>query len=118
VTLLDRVIPARRLCELDDVELAAPLARVYERLRHGDLTDGSPFVRALFAVRELSRRLAGDAEPLTQPITLRIDALRSSPEQPGFKILLEDAPHELAVGAIGQVWQLEIPFVHVPDAAA
>ncbi len=30
--------------------------------------------------------------------------------------MIDDPPRELAVGAIGKVWQLEIPFVHVPDA--
>ena len=32
--------------------------------------------------------------------------------------MAEDAPHELAVGAIGKVWRPVIPFVHVADAAA
>ena len=39
-------------------------------------------------------------------------------KQPGFQVLVDDAPHEVVVGAIGKVWQLEIPFVHVADADA
>jgi hypothetical protein len=34
------------------------------------------------------------------------------------QILRDDPPRELAVGAIGKVWRLAIPFVHLPDAEA
>ncbi|HEX7185645.1 MAG TPA: hypothetical protein VF756_27720, partial [Thermoanaerobaculia bacterium] len=44
--------------------------------------------------------------------------LVSSPEHPGFQILVDEPPHEVAVGAIGKVWHLEIPFVHLANAEA
>jgi hypothetical protein len=39
---------------------------------------------------------------------------------PGFQLLIDDPPHEIAVGAIGKVWRLDIPFQHVdgPDQYA
>jgi hypothetical protein len=109
--MLDQLIPTPRLLEIDHVDLAAPSDAVWQRLRHGDLAV-SPLVRALFAVRTWPDRLRGKPGN----VTLRIDDLRSSSEQPGFQMLVEDAPHEFAIGAIGKVWQPEIPFVHVRDA--
>lgn len=111
---LDRLLPTPRLCDLDAVELAAPAALVWQAVRHANLAR-SPLVRALFAVRTLPGRLTGH---ITPSATLCVDDLVSSPEQPGFKVLIDEPPHEVAVGAIGQVWQLDIPFVHVADAAA
>ena len=113
-TALDELIPLPRLLEIDHIDLAAPPGRVWELVRHGDLAR-SPLIRALFAVRTLPDRLRGhgDGRP-----TLRIDDLRSSAEKPGFQVLADDPPHEVAVGAIGKVWQAEIPFRHLADAAA
>lgn len=44
--------------------------------------------------------------------------MRSTPDKPGFHMYFDQPPHELAVGAIGKVWQGSIPFVHVSDAFA
>jgi hypothetical protein len=114
MTQLDRLIPTPRLVEIDRVDLGAAAARVWEAFRHGDLAR-SPLIRALFALRTLPNRLKGGK---SETVTLRIDDLVSSPEHPGFQVLAEDAPHEFAVGAIGKVWQPDIPFVHVSDAEA
>jgi hypothetical protein len=111
---LDRLIPTPRLLERDVIELAAPPDRVWEVARHLDMSR-VPIVRALFALRTAPSRL-GDAG--AEQTRLRIDDLRSTPEQPGFAILVDDPPRELAVGAIGKVWHLDIPFIHVPDADA
>jgi hypothetical protein len=112
-TLLDELIPTPRLLEVDRVDVAAPPERVFRHLRGANLARSAP-LRALFELRALPERLTGKHEP----VTLSIDELRSSPEKPGFSVLLEDSPHELAVGAIGKVWHAVIPFVHVPDATA
>jgi hypothetical protein len=114
MTALDRLLPAPRQQEIDHVDLAAPPERVWEIVRHANLAR-SPFVRALFALRTLPSRLRGDAP---EPIRLRIDDLVSSPDHPGFQVLADDPPQEVAVGAIGQVWKADIPFVDVADAAA
>ncbi|MEY4583101.1 MAG: hypothetical protein RL701_7804, partial [Pseudomonadota bacterium] len=110
---LDRLIPAPRLFEIDDVEIALPVAQVWQAIRHGDLAC-TPLIRALFALRALPERLSG-AEP--SAVSLRIDELKSTPEHPGFQLLVE-TEQELAVAAIGKVWRPKIPYVHVSDAAA
>ncbi len=109
--MLEKLLATPRLAEIDHADLAAPPERVWELLRHGNL-GRSPLVRALFAVRTLPDRLRGRNEE----VRLCLDDIVSSPDKPGFQILGEEPPHEVAVGAIGKVWHLEIPFVHVPDA--
>lgn len=112
-SLLDRLIATPRLLEIDRVDLAAPPERVWELARHGDLAR-SPLVRAFFGLRAIPERLAGTH----QPSKLRLDELCSSPDKPGFAVLLEVPRQEVAVGAIGKVWQPVIAFEHVPDASA
>lgn len=111
---LDRLIPTPRLVEISHVELAAPPARVWELLRHRDMAK-SPLVRALFAVRTLPSRMARER---AAGASIRLDDLVSSPEHPGFQILVDEPPHEIAVGAIGKVWRLKIPFVHLSGVEA
>lgn len=113
MNMLDTLLPSPRLRELHRVGLSAEPAQVYERIRHGDLT-GSALVQALFLVRELPRRVTGEA----RAPSLRISDMRSTPERPGFALLLDDPPREVVVGAIGQVFRATIPFVHVADAQA
>lgn len=111
---LDRLIPLPRLLELDHVDLAARPDRVWDLVRHGDLAR-SPLVRALFKLRTLPDCIAGRK---TEPGRVVLDDLVSSPDQPGFQILTDDPPREVGVGAIGKVWHLDIPFVHVENAEA
>lgn len=113
MSALDRLIPNPRLCEIDHVDVAVLPERIWELVRHADL-GSSPWVKALFAIRAIPDLLAG--RPF-ESAALRIDRIASTPERPGFQILVDDPPHEVAIGAIGKVWQLEIPFVHVDDAA-
>jgi hypothetical protein len=113
-TALDRVVPVPRLLEVDTVELALPRDRAWEVVRHLDLS-ASRIATGLFAVRTLPARLTGHEVERPQ---LRIDDLESTPAHPGFRILVDDPPHEVVVGAIGQVWQPDIPFVHLDDAEA
>ncbi len=112
MTALDLVLPTPRKLELSSVELAIPPEEAWQLVRHEDLAR-SPLVKALFALRTLPSRFSGTVEK----IELRLDAIVSSPEHPGFRILVEESS-EVVVGAIGKVWQLDIPFVHVADAAA
>jgi hypothetical protein len=112
-TALDRLVPKPDLVEVDIVDLSAPASDVWRRLRHGPLGE-TGLTRVLFAVRALADRCgtAGSGGGL------RLDDMRSSPTEPGFQVLADDSPREVAVGAIGKVWRLRIPFVHVPDADA
>jgi uncharacterized protein YndB with AHSA1/START domain len=114
MSALDRLISHPRRRELDHVDIDAPPAEVWERVRHGDL-GATRAARALFAIRTIPDRLSGRR---TEPVMLRIDDLVSTPERPGFQILVDDAPREVAVGAIGKVWRLAIPFRHLPTAEA
>ncbi len=109
MSALDQLLPTPQLLELDHVDVAAPPDEVWRLIRHTDFGQRSTWVRALFAIRTITSG---------EPTELRIDNLRSTPEQPGFQVLAEDAPREVAVGAIGKVWQNEIPFVHVADGDA
>ncbi len=111
MTALDRLIPNARLVEVDRVDLAAPAEQVWRRVRHAGLAH-SPTTRALFALRTLVDR--GGETPA--PARVKLDDMRSSAEHPGFQVLVDDPPREVAVGAIGQVWRLSIPFVHVDGA--
>ena len=101
-----------QLLEIDHVDLAAPADKVWALVRHGDL-GCTPLIRALFGLRALPGRLSGHEAAAP---SLRIDQFVSSAERPGFTILTEDPPNEVAVGAIGKVWRAEIPFVHIRSA--
>jgi hypothetical protein len=110
--VLDQLIREPGLREVDAVELALPVDETWALVRHADLA-GATVPRALFAIRSVPRRLRGRR---AEPFTVRIDDLRSTEERPGFGVLIDDPPRAVAVGAIGKVWQPDIPFVHVPDA--
>src|SRR5205085_2749349 len=99
---------------IDRVDLAVPAAQAWQRVRHAALAD-SPTTRALFTLRTFMARGAAMARP---PAGVKLDDMQSSVERPGFQILVDDPPREVAVGAIGQVWRLAIPFVHVATAGA
>jgi hypothetical protein len=111
---LDRLIPEPGRREVDTVELAVSVDEAWEVLRHTDLAD-TTITRALFAIRSVPGRLRGRH---AEPFTVRIDDLVSTEDRPGFAVLLDEPPRHVAVGAIGKVWQPDIPFRHVPDADA
>jgi hypothetical protein len=113
-TALDRVLPTPRLLEIDRIEVAIPPERAWRIIRHADFGRRSSLVRALFELRTLPSRVLGMAH---EELHLRIDELRSTAGKPGFQVLI-DEPSEVVVGAIGKVWQADIPFVHVDDATA
>jgi hypothetical protein len=110
MTALDDLIPAPHLVEVDQIDVAAGADVTWQRVRHGALAQEWP-IRVLFSIRNLLMRGADGASP-----TIRMDDLRSSPQRPGFQILIDRPPHEFAVGAIGKVWRLRIPFVHLANA--
>lgn len=107
---LDDLIPEPQRLELDHVEVAVSADEAWRRVRDGDLAR-SPLVRALFAIRTLGTRLRGD---VVESTAMRIDDIVSA-ERPGFRLLAE-SEREVAVGAIGKVWHLDIPFVDVRTA--
>jgi hypothetical protein len=113
MSVLDRLIPNPALRDTDGVEVAVNADRAWDVVRQLDLAQ-STLVRTLFAIRTIPDRLQGKRPK----IGLRLDDLTSTPDCPGFQVLAEDPPREVAVGAIGKVWRPAIPFVHVPDAEA
>ena len=113
MSVLDLLIPKPALLEIDRAGLAVDARRAWEAVRDLDLAQ-SALVRTLFAVRTIPDRLKGKKAQLR----LRLDDLVSTEAEPGFQVLVEDAPHEIAAGAIGKVWRPIIPFVHVPDGPA
>jgi len=115
---LEALIPSPRLLEIEHVDIAIPPERAWALVRHRDFGH-LPFVHALFAIRTLPskiRHLADDEKSEADELHLSIDELLSTPERPGFQILAETDQHEVVVGAIGKVWHLDIPFVHVASA--
>jgi hypothetical protein len=117
MSALDHIAPTPRMIELDHADVAATPEATWEAVRHVDLAR-SPLIRALFSIRTLPERLSGATRGGAQPFSARLDDLESSPQHPGFQILADDPPHEVVVGAIGKVWHLDIPFLHVDDAEA
>jgi hypothetical protein len=113
MSVLDLLIAKPGLVEVDRAELAVDAEHAWRAVRDLDLAQ-SGVVRTLFALRTIPDRL----KRKTQPLRLRLADLISTEAQPGFQILAENPPHEIAAGAIGKVWRPIIPFVHVPDARA
>jgi hypothetical protein len=111
MSVLDLLIPKPALVEIDRAEVAVDARRAWNAVRELDLAQ-SPLVRTLFGIRTLPGRLKGKRSQ----VLVRLDDLVSTTAEPGFQILAEDAPHEIAAGAIGKVWRPVIPFVHVPNA--
>ncbi len=107
---LDQLVREPHVTEIDSALVNGSPARVWEHVRHGALAQAWP-VRALFALRSVFMRDAS-------PARVCIDDMRSSDAQPGFQLLMDDPPHQFAVAAIGKVWRLRIPFVHVGNAEA
>jgi hypothetical protein len=111
MSALDRLIPEPRMMDVDGVDVAAGPDQAWQTIRHGDL-GRSPLVRALFAIRTLPSRLRGHE---VDEAALRVDDIGSA-ERPGFRVLAEEPGREVVLGAIGKVWQLDIPFVELAAA--
>ncbi len=60
--MLDQLLPAPRLPEVDYVDIGAAPARVRELVRHGDLAR-SPLIHDVFELRALPGRITGYHEP-------------------------------------------------------
>ena len=110
---LDELIPDPRLCQIDHEDLAVGADEAWAHLSRLDLMR-SPLVRALFGLRTLPDRLRGKPG---MPAHSTLADLGAS-DEPGFRVLSKGPARELTVGAIGKVWETNIPFADVRDAAA
>ena len=109
---LDRLIPRPRRVRSTGSTSPRRRSRL-EAVRHGDLAQSPLVVRSSPSARCRAPRRQTPRRGL-----LRIADFRLRPERPGFQVLIDAPPHEVAVGAIGKVWRLEIPFVHLTSAEA
>ncbi|HXV64503.1 MAG TPA: hypothetical protein VEK15_27645 [Vicinamibacteria bacterium] len=107
MSALHDLIPEPDRVEVDRVDAAVDEHRAWEVIRHGNLAR-SALIRALFALRTLPTRLRGGE---VEPVAMRIDDIVGQPG-PGFRLLAE-SEREVVVGAIGKVWELDIPFVDI-----
>ena len=107
--LLDKYLPDWRSRQVDRITVTAPPEKAWAEVRGLDFYQFG-LVRSLFWLRTLPDRLMGRGSPL--PPKMRIDDIWSTPE-PGFRLLEEQKGQEIALGAIGQVWKLKIPFLTV-----
>jgi hypothetical protein len=108
--VLETLIPEPDRVEVDQVDVGVDATRAWEVVRHGDLAR-SPIARALFAVRTIPTKLRGGE---AAPVAMRIDDIVGQ-SKPGFRLLAE-SDAEVVIGAIGRVWELDIPFVDVRTA--
>src|SRR6185503_2852071 len=100
MSMLDLLIPKPALVKIDRAVLAVDASRAWNTVRALDLAQ-STLVRTLFDIRTPPDRLNGKESQGR----LRLDDLVSTTAVPGFQILAEEAPHEMAAGAIGKVWR-------------
>lgn len=105
--MLEALLPAPRLIEIDHVDVTAPPEQVYQAIRDFDAAR-SPLIRALFTLRTLPERLS-HGETAQAP-SLRLAELGRDPA-PGFRVLADRPGVGIAVGAVGKFWEAEIPFV-------
>ncbi|WP_020578538.1 hypothetical protein [Actinopolymorpha alba] len=121
--VMDRVLPAPRVVEVDSVDLAMSLEDAWELIRHGEILEQSPFVRGVFAIRRLPARFrslrpsrGGGANQGEEQPRHRIDDLLAAPGRPGFHILAEDPPREVVAGAVARVRGNRMRFLDIPSA--
>lgn len=109
---LETLLPTPRRRTLEVVDLAVPPERAWDVVRHLDL-GRLPWVQVLYAGL---RRALGDRLPRS----LRLDELRSTPEQPGPQCLVDEPPQRFVLGALARVQASGTAFVHAsgPDAFA
>lgn len=96
---LDAFLPEYDVSEHHEVVVHASPERAFQAIREVDLAK-DPLIGALFFVRTIPHRLTGK---LPQSRRLTIEEML----QGGFRLLEDDSPRELIVGAIGRFWQLD-----------
>ncbi len=98
-TLIDEFLPTYDVAECHQVQVRAPLERVYNAVRRLDL-GGSGVVRTLFWLRELPALLRSSNRGAAGRLGLTLDALLDS----GFVLLGERPNEELVLGLVGRFW--------------
>jgi hypothetical protein len=118
--LLDDLMPQFDATRVEHLVIDAPPAAVYEAAIGVDFVEaGGRSVRCLFALRAAAGRVVTTVRrsQSTSPpewVTLRISEM---PERGDWVRLAEDAPNEVAFGAIGRFWGGETAWQQI-DASA
>jgi len=95
--LIEKFAPVFDVSEYHETVVHAPIQAAYDALRTTDF-GSSLVIRALLRLRQLPAVLR---KPRHRMI-LNLDAILKS----GFVLLGENAPHEIALGVIGQFWKV------------
>jgi hypothetical protein len=95
--VIDRYVPTYDVRSRHEIEVHAPAAVTYRALRDLDVGRSIP-VMVLFAIRGLPHLFTGKARPSR---SMKLDSFLTL----GFAILEENAPYELAMGAVGRFWR-------------
>ena len=107
---LDKFLPDWRLRQVDRINVMTPPEGTWALVRGLDFYQLG-LVKSLFWLRTLPDHLLGRGQKL--PPRMTIDDIFQIPE-PGFRLLEEQHGREVALGAIGKVWKLKIPFLEIP----
>jgi hypothetical protein len=118
---LDDLMPAFDATRIEHRVIDAPPAAVYEAVLHADLVEAvrrNLVVTGLFAARAAAERVASALRraPATEPPDMATMRLGDLSDHGEWVRLADDAPHELAFGAIGRFWGGETSWLQI-DAA-
>jgi len=98
--LIDEFLPVYDMVERHQIDINAPVERVYTAVRTFDLSD-SRVIRWLFLLRGLPAQLFSHDKPNERP-SLTLDGLLKA----GFVLLGERPQQELSLGTVGHFWKL------------
>lgn len=106
---IQRHLPNPRMVEINRIWVKAPPDAAWQAARHFDGAS-IPWIRWLFGLREIPRRLIGRPPAVTDR-RLGVDQVADSGK--GFLILEEEPGREVVVGSVGRFWHSDIPYADV-----
>jgi hypothetical protein len=115
--LIDRAIPRFDFTRVEHVVVGADPETTFAAVRRLDfLRVHSPLMDAAMWVRGVPDRVARATGWRTEPVldvpSLKLDGMLAGEDAlPGWMSLGEDPPREIAFGAIGKFWQLDISWL-------
>ena len=115
--LIDRAVPRFDFTRIEHLVVEAHPEATYAAVRRLDFMQvHSPLMDAAMWVRgvpdKVARATGRRTEPAPEPPSLKLDGLIAGEDAlPGWMSLGEDPPREIAFGAIGRFWQLDISWL-------
>lgn len=115
--LIDRAVPRFDFTRVEHAVVEADPDATYAAVRrldfmkvHSPLMDAAMWVRGV--PDKVARATGRRTEPLPEPPSLKLDGMVAGKDAlPGWMSLGEDPPREIAFGAIGKFWQLDISWL-------